>query len=342
MTTRPTTPDISTRYDAVAIGETMVRFAPRGHARLEQADVLAVKVGGSESNTLVGLARLGLRVAWLSRLTRNAWGRRIAGDLAALAVDVSHVQWTDQDRVGTYFVEFGAGPRPGAIVYDRRGSAMSRMGIEDVDLSLLRQTRLLHASGITPALSLRCREMIAALAVEAGQSGALFSFDVNYRTRLWPPEEAAAALDPVCRRADVLFVTRGDAQTVFGIGGDPSEALQRLQERFGPRLIVMTLGADGGAAIDPQGETYLSPSIPTDEVDRVGGGDAFSAGFLFAYLGHHQDSASPARSAPSIEAGLRYGSAMAALKYTIPGDFPIITRDEVEAVLAGPGLRFVR
>src|SRR5690349_11697201 len=141
-------------YDVVTLGETMLRLTPPGMRRIEQAISLDIEIGGSESNTAVGLARLGLRVAWLSRLTDNPLGRLLAQTLAGHGVDTGWISWTDQDRIGLYFLEEGKAPRGSNVTYDRANSAMSRMQPADLPTDLFKsgQSKLLHLTGITPAL----------------------------------------------------------------------------------------------------------------------------------------------------------------------------------------------
>ena len=310
-------------YAVVALGETMIRISPPGHERLETAAVFHPMVGGAESNVLISLARLGLRVAWVSRLTNNPLGRRIAGELAFHGVDVSHVVWTDQDRIGLNFVEAGVPPRPTSVIYDRAHSAMSRMTVTDMDFDLLGQTQLFYTTGITPALSGSCCELVTRCLEEAQARATLTALDVNYRSKLWPPDQARKTLEPLAAQADILFCTRHDAQTVFNLSDPPEDMVQALCAVGGRQVVVLTLGAEGAIALTRDGELHRRAAIPTTPVDRIGGGDAFAAGFLFGFL------------TAGVEAGLAYGTALASLKYTLPGDFAAITRAELESVLAG-------
>jgi 2-dehydro-3-deoxygluconokinase len=144
-----------TRCDVVTLGETMLRLTPANYRRLEQASALDIEVGGTESNMAIGLARLGLKPIWLSRLTNNPMGRLIAGALAAQGVDTSHVVWTDDDRVGVLFFEIGKAPRGSRVIYDRQGSAGSRMRPEELPHDLFQpdRARLFHTTGVTPSLT---------------------------------------------------------------------------------------------------------------------------------------------------------------------------------------------
>ena len=142
------------RFDVITLGETMLRLTPPALRRIEQTQTFDLEIGGSESNTSVGLARMGLKVAWVSRLTDNALGRLIARGIATQGVDVSQVVWTREHRIGVYFLEEGRPPRPSRVIYDRADSAFSHMTPADLPLSLFAPggARLLHVTGITPAL----------------------------------------------------------------------------------------------------------------------------------------------------------------------------------------------
>lgn len=315
------TPD--REYDVLTLGETMIRLSPPHHQRLEQASILNVYIGGSESNTAVGLSRLGLRVAWVSRLPDNPWGRRVVQELRSHGVDISHVVWCREGRIGLYFVEYGPGPRGITVLYDRAGSAMSQMTPADFDLSLVARARLLHLTGITVALSESCQQLVAAVLEEARRVGTARSFDVNYRARLWSPQAACSALESLCQGLEVLFITRDDARVVFGCDGAAEEVVRTLQQRFQVGTLVLTLGAEGAIAIDASGQVHTAAPIETVAIDRLGAGDAFSAGFLFGYLQN------------DVALGIELGTSMAALKHTIPGDLPLVDLADLEPLISG-------
>jgi 2-dehydro-3-deoxygluconokinase len=311
-------------YDVVTMGETMIRLTPPDHQRIEQAARFEAHIGGSESNTAVGLARLGLRTAWLSRLTENPLGRLIAGTLTRYGVDTSHVVWTRQDRVGTYYYEPEIAPRPAQVVYDRAGSAFAHMQPDDIPAELFvpDTARLLHITGITVAAGVGAA---AAHAVEGARAaGWRFSFDVNHRARLMDAATARAHYEPFAAAAHVLFIAEGDARAIYDIVDDPAQVLDRLADLYPRALIVLTRGAYGAAARTPDGAIWTQDAFPSSGVDRLGRGDAFSAGFLYGYL-HDMDAARC----------LRWGAAMGALKFTIPGDLPLVDAAHVRALVEG-------
>lgn len=316
-----------TFYDVVTLGETMIRLTPPGQKRLETAITLDVEVGGSESNTAVGLARLGLRVCWLSRLTDNPLGHLIAGTLRRFGVDTSRVVWTEDDRVGLYFLEEGDAPRGGRVFYDRRDSAVSRMQPTDLPTDLFQPQggRLLHVTGITPALSPSLAETALDAVRRAKEAGWLISFDLNYRSKLWTSESAAVGCEPFLRQADVVFAPLRDASVFWSLPAKADTVLDALMERYHASVCVLTLGAEGAAALDQTGRRYRQPVFQAGGVGRVGGGDAFTAGFLYGYL---------TSTSTDVDSALRWGTAVAALKYTLPGDLPLIERTEAARLVA--------
>lgn len=319
--------------EVVALGEVMIRLTPPGAARLEQTRTLDLDVGGAELNTLVGLSRLGVSAAWLSKLPEGPLGRLIAARARAEGVDTGPVIWADEGRAGLYFVEQGAAPRAGQVIYDRRDSAMSRLRADEIDPARFAGARVFHVSGITPALSRGCLEATLAAVEGARAAGCAISFDPNYRARLWSIEEARAAYARIIPRVDILFATREALGTFFDIAEPDDEAAAHAAlARLDLRAVALTTRDQAhafrgtiGALAAAGGHTYRAQEYELEIIDRLGGGDAFAAGFLYGFL--HDD----------LERGVAWGQAMAALQHTIPGDFPLFTRAEVEALAAAGG-----
>lgn len=317
-------------YDIVTLGETMLRMTPPGQRRIEQAASFDLEVGGSESNLSVGLVRLGLRVAWLSRLPASPLGRLIANTLRGYGVDTQHVAWSDEDRLGLYFLEEGEAPRGTSVIYDRRDSAMSRMTPADLPAPLFApgQADQLHLSGITLALSDGAAATAHAALTRAKDAGWRISFDVNYRAKLWSPQAARAGCAPFVAAADILLLPRRDAELIYDLPAElPAEDAVRFMRAIAPQAdIVMTLGSTGVIGLARGAETPIfQPALPAAGPGRIGGGDAFAAGF---FAGYREDAAT------RLATGLRWGAAAAAVKFTIPGDIPVFTRDEVLALVA--------
>ena len=313
----------------VGIGETLLRFAPTGGEILESAATCTVHVGGAESNVCANLAQLGVETAWISRLPANPLGRRVAATIRSFGVKVDGVQWAPDGQAGLMFVQPGAGPRPGEVLYYRTGSAFAAIDPDAVAWDLLEGARVIHLTGITPALSERAHRLIERAITEARRRGSQISFDVNYRAKLWTPVAARERIEPLLAGLDVVILNHRDARAVFDAQGDPETAAASLRKRFGCEVLVLTLGHAGALAQDAR-RSLRQSAYPTEIIDRIGRGDAFAAGFLYGYL------------ARGTADGLRYGAAMAALKQTYPGDVCRATLSEVEAVLRGDSETFHR
>jgi len=315
-----------TQYDVLTFGESMMRLTPPGFLRIEQTRTFDIWVGGTESNTAVGLARLGMKAAWLSRLPATPMGRYISNRIGQYGVDVSHVVWAGEDeRLGIYFHEKAQAPRASEIIYDRKDSAMSRMKPADLPAGLFEAdvSRVLHLTGITLAISEAARETVHEAIRRAKDAGWRISFDSNYRSKLWSGAQAADGCDYTMSMADLIFCPLGDYHVIYG-GATEQAAIETLAKKYPQALIIMTLGVGGAQARMPDGKVLRQPAILAGEVGRIGGGDAFTAGFLYAWL-----------SFADIELALKWGVAMSAHKYTIPGDLPLVDREAVAALVAG-------
>jgi len=316
-------------FDVTTIGEVMLRMSVPAGVRLDQAAHLDLTPGGAETNVTGALCCLGRRCAWVSSLPANALGRLAANRLRAAGIDLKGVVWREQGRMGAYYLEFATPPRPIQAIYDRAGSCAAQLAPDEIDWPYLLHTRLLHLSGITPALSPSCRAVTAAAAARARAAGVMVSFDINYRQLLWSPEEAAEALTPLIQGVDLLLCSRRDAARVLGLGGTPEEALAGLISLSQARHIVLTLGAEGMLAWDGT-QVLRQPAMAVGIVDRLGAGDAMAAGIIHGLLDG------------DLALGLRYGAALAALALSQHGDMVSTTPEEVAALLAGSGGELLR
>lgn len=316
---------IERKFDVVTFGETMLRLNSPAFGRLEEAVTLDVRIGGSESNTAVALARLGMRSAWWSKLPANPLGRRIENEIRRWGVNTESVLWDDSPdaRAGLYFLDFGLPPRATDVYYDRAASSASRITAIELDSSPIQDSRMLHLTGITPALSPYAQKAVSRALSVAKAAGTAVSFDVNYRSKLWSAAKAREVLEPLLPEVDLLMCPLADAALLFGIAGDGAAVAREFRERYGIGTAVITLSGGGALACNECDEIATTPFPLTQIVDRVGAGDAFNAGLLLGYLDN------------DITLGLRYGTAMAALKHTIPGDLLISTRKEIDAAVAG-------
>jgi 2-dehydro-3-deoxygluconokinase len=312
------------RHDLVGLGEVMLRLAARPPQRLEQAQELDVQIGGTEANVAAACARLGLRTAVISALpSEHAWGDRTVRELMGHGVDCRGVLRRPGQRMGLYFIEYGMAPRPVRVLYDRRDSAFSRLMADDVDWALVRSARLVHLTGVTAALGDNLRDIVRRAIDEAVSAGVPVAFDVNYRSRLWSPKEARDFLAEILPRLGYLFIGSDDAATVFELEGPPERVLDGLRRLAPSATVALTLGEAGSAVLTAQGVCRPSKLYTVSVVDRVGAGDAFAAGFLWATLiGRTPQQAVDA------------ATALAALKCTVWGDLPVVSRVELEELLA--------
>lgn len=314
-------------YDVVTIGETMLRLTPPNQLRIRQAKQFDIEVGGTESNTAVGLVQLGLKVTWVSRLPCNPVGELVTQTLTSYGVDCSHVCWADDERLGIYFFEDGAAPRGSRVIYDRQNSALSRMKTADLPLTLFQPQKasLLHVTGITPALSRDVADALQTAVSHAQQANWLISFDLNYRSKLWSPSEARKGCEPFVQSAHIFLLPLRDAVLIYGVEAEAKTAVRTLAQQYPDTLIVLTLGSDGAIAYDPETDQVVrQASFPVEtQIGRLGGGDAFDAGFLYGYLTSKTE---------RVVNALRWGAATASIKYTIPGDMPLVEKTEVEAL----------
>jgi 2-dehydro-3-deoxygluconokinase len=312
-------------HDLVTLGEVLLRLAVPSPGRIETARQLDVQIGGAEANVAAAGARLGLSTAWVSALPANAWGERVRHELAGHGIDCAYVRMLEDARMGLYFLEYGVPPRPIRVLYDRRDSALARLAVDEVDWEPVRRARLVHLTGITPALGPRPRALVERAAREASA----VSFDVNYRATLWSPEEARAFLDTVVPTVRYLFLGEEEARRVFKLDGT-AEGMLEAVARLAPQATVTMLRGEAGSLTLDAGR-FVRPARrhTVQVVDPIGAGDAYVAGFLWARLGER-----------SVEDAVEAGNAVAALKCSTWGDIALVTRRDVEEVLAGgPSVR---
>lgn len=325
-------------HEVITFGEAMVRLAPPNFERLEQTRTLDVQIGGAELNTAVLLARLGRSTAWVSRLTDNPLGRMIAGWARQGGVSTEHVAFTPEDRVGLYFVEFGAAPRASSVLYDRQDSAIATTQPGMLPWAqICAGAKWFQTTGITPALSPVMPDVVEEALRAAKAAGATTSFDFNYRSKLWKVEDAAACYRRLFEQKliDVLITSPEDLRGFLGLTGTPEEMALAAAQQF--QVVALTLRETPGVwkntftSLAAQGTRLVQgPRFEVEIVDRLGAGDAFAAGLIDGLL------------AGDLERGLAQGTAAAALKHSIPGDFAWLTRAEIEAIAQGGGLRISR
>ncbi len=307
-------------HDLATLGEVLLRLAVPSPGRFETARQLDLQIGGAEANVAAAFTRLGLRAAWISALPANAWGDRVRRELTSHGIDCGYVRMLDDARIGLYFIEYGALPRPIRVLYDRRDSAFARLKVDDVDWTPIRRARVVHLTGITPALGPGPRALFERALGEAS----VVSLDVNYRAKLWSPREAHDALSGVLPRVRYLFVGADEARTIFGIDG-PAETMLAEVARLAPLATVTLMQGEAGSIVADGERTYRpSRRHVVQVVDPIGAGDAYVAGFLWALL----------RDRPMQEA-VDMAATVAALKCSLWGDIAVITAADVDDALGG-------
>jgi 2-dehydro-3-deoxygluconokinase len=325
----------------VTFGEAMIRLTPPGNERLERSVSLNLTVGGAELNTAIGLRCLDVPASWISALPDTSLGRMIARQAQANGVEISGIHWVGEDegRTGVYYLEESVDPRPSAVTYDRKHTAIANVKPGTFEwANHLEGASLIHISGITLALAPGIRaEAMEAVRV-ANQMGVMVSFDLNYRSKLWSEAEARRAFVDIIPKVDILFASRGGLGTFFGIGGSHEEVLRQAIERLGVAAVTVTRKRAKGSrrlklqslAMGKSGVLASSDWRDVEVVDRLGGGDAFAAGFIAGYLENPH----------GLTRAVALGSATSAMKHTMPGDFLCATREEIEAAVnvAGSGV----
>ena len=297
----------------------MVLGVPARPGRLRHAPSLELKIGGAESNLAIALSRLGVSSGWISFLGDDEPGRLVLDRVRGEGVDTSQIRRLGGYPTGLYLREkVGAEVR---VYYYRQGSAASTLAPGAFDPEYLEGAEFLHLTGITPALSEECRDFTLWAAREARENGTRVSFDVNYRSKLWPPEEARSFVEEMLPHTDLLLVGDDEARALWDRS---DEELVRELAAAGTREVVLKRGGEGSLAL--AGDlTITQPAFPVEEVDPVGAGDAFDAGYLAGHLW-----------GLTPEERLRVANAMGALCVATLGDYEgLPDREELQAFLDG-------
>jgi 2-dehydro-3-deoxygluconokinase len=328
----------------VSFGEIMLRLAPEGYGRFVQAPSFGASYGGGEANVAVSLANFGLHAVFVTRLPKHEIGQAAVNSLRQFGVDTSRIV-RGGDRVGIYFLEKGASQRPSKVIYDRAGSALAAASPGDFDWQRIFQgARWFHFTGITPALG----DNVAALTLEACKAakdgGLTVSCDLNYRKNLWTREKAGEVMAKFMPFVDLCIANEEDAADVFGIRAKNSDAAagtldregyreadKTLAERFSLKKTAITLRESLSASDNnwaalyyDGGDFYFSRTYAVRIVDRVGGGDSFGAGLIYAGL-----------TGMGPQESIDFAAAAGCLKHTIEGDFNQVSVEEVQKLAGG-------
>ena len=330
----------------VTFGEIMLRLAPVGYERFFQSDRMEATFGGGEANVAVSLANFGVDSRYVTKLPKHAIGQAAVNALRYFGVDTTEIV-RGGDRVGVYYLEKGASQRGSVCIYDRAHSAIQESDPAEFDWDrILDGADWFHFTGITPALGgnlvLACRDACEA----ARRKGITVSCDLNYRGKLWSREQARRAMTMLCEYVDVCIANEEDARDVFGISAKNTDitagkldwngyrsVAEQLTAQFGFRAVAITLRGsisasdnDWAGMLYTGGESYFSRNYRVNIVDRVGGGDSFGAGLIYALR----------EKMPPQEA-IDFAVAASALKHSIEGDFNRASVAEIRKLAAGDG-----
>lgn len=324
----------------ISFGEIMGRLSPPGYGRIVQADSLNLTFGGGEANVIASLAHWGLPAAHVTKFPDNEMGKAASAYFRKVGVDMSFVNYGG-DRLGLYFTEFGAAMRPSKVVYDRANSSFATMHPKEFNwVEILQDAQWFHWTGITPAISDAAAQSVKTAIQTANELGITVSADVNYRKNLWQYGKSVKEVMPeLIAGCDIIVCGKGDAEDILDIVSDGStksnfESIARQIMAQFPRIkkIINTKRGQISAsqntlsAVGFDGENLIKTETVeiSQIVDRIGGGDAFMAGYIYGNV-----------MGMSEEDSLRFGVAASALKHTIEGDINLSNLDEVELVLSG-------
>jgi 2-dehydro-3-deoxygluconokinase len=330
----------------VTFGEIMMRLNPEGYKRFIQAEGFEASYAGGEANVAVSLANFGLDAGFVTKLPANPLGESARNSLRRFGVDTSDIVWGGP-RLGIYFVEKGASQRASKVVYDRAGSSISLAARKDFDWAkILKGTKWFHFTGITPALGGELPVICLDALKYCKAHKITVSCDLNYRAKLWSKAEAGKCMSKLVPYVDVLIANEADASDVFGITGKGSDVesgkldkagyvavAEELKRRFGCKKIAITLRTSLSASrnlwsgmLYSGGKAYFAKEYDLQIMDRVGGGDSFGGGLIYALA-----------SGKGAQAAIDFAVAASALKHSVEGDFNHMTVSEVEALAAGNG-----
>ena len=330
----------------VTFGELMLRLAPNGYYRFFQNDQMQATFGGGEANVAVSLANYGLEASFVSKLPAHAIGQAAVDSLRHFGVDTRKVV-RGGDRVGIYYLEKGASQRGSVCIYDRAHSAIQEADPSEFDWdAIFEGADWFHFTGITPALGPNMVECCKQACIAAKKHGVKISCDLNYRGKLWTREQARAAMTELCQYVDVCISNEEDAKDVFGIEAENTDiyggklnhegyksVAKQLADKFGFEKVAITLRTSISASDNDwagmlyDGKDYcFSKSYHLHIVDRVGGGDSFGGGLIYALL-----------SGKSTQDAVEFAVAASALKHSVEGDYNRVTVSEVEKLAGGDG-----
>lgn len=325
--------------NVVTFGEIMLRLCPKGYRRILQADEFEATYAGAEANVAAALSRWGLGTKFVSKVPENPLGQAAVDALRKCGIGTENVL-RGGERLGIYFAERGLGLRSGQVIYDRAHSALAQAKKEEFDWKhILKGAQWLHLTGITPALGGQTAAICEEACMEAKRQNIRVSIDVNFRRKLWTQQQAGKTLSRLLPMAEVVFVGSAEMQSLFGISCSESasredsffEGARQICRMFGIETVATTLREGKEAQrntlkglLFQEGQNCQSRTYDVAIADRLGGGDAFAAGLIYALL-----------QKMSSECAIEFATAASCLKHTCEGDFNQMSVQEVAALAQG-------
>lgn len=328
----------------ITMGEIMLRLSTPGFQKFIQSDSFDVNYGGGEANVAVSLANYGHKAYFVSKVPNNPIGECAVAALRKYNVNCDHVA-KGGERLGIYYLETGASMRASNVVYDRAHSSIAEAQEKDFDFdAIFEGADWFHFTGITPAVSDKAAELTELALKAAKAKGITVSVDLNFRKKLWSSEKAQKVMSNLMQYVDVCIGNEEDAEKVLGFKPSGTnvtsgelelagyeDIFKQMINKFGFKYVISSLresysASDNGwsACIYDGKEFYHSKKYDVRIVDRVGGGDSFAAGLICGLV-----------EGKDMKASLEFAVAASALKHTIPGDFNLVSRSDVEALVGG-------
>lgn len=326
---------MSKEFDLLALGEILLRLSPPNNERIVRGDIFEKQVGGAELNVVSGVSLLGLRSGIISKIPDSSLGVFAKNKLRFCGVSDDYLVYDEspEARLGIYFYENGAYPRKPRVVYDRKGSSMTKIDIRELPENIFQAARCFHTSGITLALSEQCRKTGIEMIKRFKAQGTLISFDVNFRANLWSEPEARECIKEILPYVDVFFCSADSARLTFQKEGDLQTMMKSFTEEYPIKIVCSTQRT----VHSPKQHSFTSviynaeedryyeekPYKNIDVVDRIGSGDAYISGVLYGLLSSDMD----------CQKALQFGNATSAVKNTIPGDMPSLNLEETQDII---------
>ena len=333
----------------VTMGEIMLRLSTPNNEKFIQADEFDINYGGGEANVAVSLANYGHDAEFVSALPQNPIGDAAIATLRKYNVGTKHISRSGE-RVGIYFLETGSAMRASNVVYDRAHSSISTAKADEFDFDeIFKDTDWFHFTGITPAVSDSAAKLTEAALKAAKKAGVTVSVDLNFRKKLWSSEKAKRIMTNLMQYVDVCIGNEEDAEKVLGFKPGNTDVtagelelngyvdiFNQMCDQFKFKYVISSLRESFSASNNDWSACIMDGATRdfyhskkyhvTPIVDRVGGGDSFAAG-LICGLCDKKD----------FKSALEFAVAASALKHTIPGDFNLVTREDVEGLAGGDG-----